>query len=357
MMKRTLFVTGGILLLGVALIAMPASLARPRNQDDSVALLREKIEKLQAQLRSRLDQQSLDFSQLPEVRAELASELAEAQQDKALAAVDALPEIEQDVNILMSDEGSGWLGVETREVTGEKAKELKLPAERGVLFGKIVSDSPASKAGLKENDVVTQVNGQAVEGVTQFRRMIHEIPPGRTVQLTIWRDGRSQAQSVTLGKSEEVRRHFLNLETPRAGNFAFAFPGVPEAPEFPQMEFGDLGLLGGHPRLGIDAEDLNGDFGKFFGAPDGEGVLVREVNSGSPAEKAGLKPGDVITSFNGERIRSVGDLREKLSVKHDEKEKTAKLGIIRNKSEVSLTVELPETQMHRKRIMTHRTNI
>jgi len=69
-------------------------------------------------------------------------------------------------------------------------------------------------------------------------------------------------------------------------------------------------LLSGQPRLGIDAEDLSGQLGAFFGAPDGEGILVRDVNSGSPAEKAGVKAGDVITSLNGERIRTVGELRE-----------------------------------------------
>ncbi len=357
MNKQTFFATVGVALLGVALLAMPASSAPPQNQNDSVARLQAKIAKLQAQLQSKLDSKQIDFAPLAKVQAEFASDLAEAQDSKVLAEVEALPEIEQDVNILMSDEGSGWLGVETREVTSEKAKELKLPAERGVLLGKIVPDSPASKAGLKENDVVTQVNGQVVEGAAQFHRVIHEIPPGRPVQLSLWRDGRSLTQSVTLGKSEEVHRRIFNMETPRAGNFAFAFPDAPEAPELPRMEWGEMGILGGQPRLGIDAEDLNGEFGKFFGAPDGEGVLVREVNSGSPAEKAGLKPGDVITSFNGERIRSVGDLRQKVSAKHDEKDKTAKLGVIRNKSEVSLTVELPETQVHKKRIMTHRTNI
>jgi S1-C subfamily serine protease len=116
-------------------------------------------------------------------------------------------------------------------------------------------------------------------------------------------------------------------------------------------------ILGGQPRLGIDAEDLSGQLGTFFGAPDGEGILVREVNEGSPAEKAGLKAGDVITSFNGERIRSVGDLREKLSAKRDEKDKTVKLGVLRNKSEVSLTVELPAPATRSKKIVAHRTNI
>jgi len=81
------------------------------------------------------------------------------------------------------------------------------------------------------------------------------------------------------------------------------------------------------------------------------------VNSGSPAEKAGVKAGDVITSLNGERIRTVGELREKLSAKRDEKDRTVKLGVLRNKGEISLNVELPAPAARTKRTISHRTNI
>ncbi len=266
-------------------------------------------------------------------------------------------DIEQDdVRILMDGDGTGWLGVETHEVTTEKAKELKLPAERGVVLGKIVPDSPAAKAGLKENDVVTEINGQRVEGAAQFRRMVHEIPAGRSIQLTVWRDGRWQSVNATLGKSEE-RHRSMKMLTPTPGTFAFRMPDMPEIPDIPSMEWNGGVLAGAHPRLGIDAEDLNGQLGAFFGAPDGEGILVREVNSGSPAEKAGVKAGDVITSLNGERIRSVGELREKLSGKRDEKDRTVKLGVLRNKNAMTLTVELPEQAARAKRVISRRTNI
>src|SRR5258708_1485131 len=231
-----------------------------------------------------------------------------------------MPNIEtDDMNIVIGDDGSGWLGVETHEVTAEKAKELKLSAERGVVLGKIVPDSPAAKAGLKENDVVTEINGQRVEGTAQFRRMIHEIPAGRGIQLTIWRDGRSQTVSATLGKSEG-RRHAMKMVAPAPGDFGFR---MPEIPEIPSMEWDGRMLIGGQPRLGIDAEDLSGQLAAFFGAPEGEGILVRDVNPGSPAEKAGVKAGDVITSLNGERIRTVGELREKPSAQRDDKDPTA----------------------------------
>jgi serine protease Do len=320
-MKKNIFwASAGIVTLGIALLAM----ARP-----SVAIQKE-------------NSPAVKVERIPLVQSEDASTRMEALTD---------PETQQ-ITVFDGDEGPSWLGVETHEVTAENAKELKLPAERGVVVAGVTKDSPAAKAGLKERDVITEVNGQRVEGSAQFRRMIHEIPAGRAAQLTVWRDGRAQTLSATLGKAEELHNRWMGA-TP--GSFAFRMPEV-DIPEMPPMDLGgEMGMLaGGRPRLGIDAEDIGGQLGSFFGAPDGEGILVRNVNSGSPAEKAGLRAGDVITSFNGERVRSLGDLRQKLSSQNEAK--TAKIGVLRNKSEISLTVELPERTPKQHRIM-QRTNI
>src|SRR6266404_1978798 len=321
MNKRNLILAGGAAALSLALIALPGFSAKKQVEK----------QKVQRSAPTVIELDEPEVIELP-----------------------GLPKIEtDDLNIVIGDDGSSWLGVETHEVTAEKAKELKLSAERGVVLGKIVPDSPAAKAGLKENDVVTEVNGQRVEGAAQFRRMIHEIPAGRTIQLTVWRDGRTQTISATLGKSEQGR-HAMKMMTPTPGTFAFR---MPEMPQIPSMEWNGSMLLGGQPRLGIDAEDISGQLGAFFGAPDGEGILVRDVNSGSPAEKAGVKAGDVITSLNGERIRTVGELREKLSAKRDDKDRTVKLGVLRNKSEISLNVELPAPAARTKRLISRRTSI
>ncbi len=355
MNKRDLLTIGAAVALGLALVALPASSARPQRPDDSkIARLQQKIEELQAKLQAELENradQKVEFKDADEPVDSTQAVVIE--QDPGQ--IEVQPKIETDgMNIVIGDDGSSWLGVETHEVTSDKAKELKLSAERGVVLGKIVPDSPAAKAGLKENDVVTEINGQRVEGAAQFRRMIHEIPAGRSIQLTVWRDGRMQTISATLGKSQE-RRHTMKMMTPTPGTFAFR---MPEIPDIPSMEWnGNMLFGGGQPRLGIDAEDLSGQLGAFFGAPEGEGILVRDVNSGSAAEKAGVKAGDVITSLNGERIRTVGELREKLSAKRDDKDRTVKLGVLRNKSEVSLSVELPAPAERFKRLTSHRTSI
>src|SRR5580704_12183059 len=275
-------------------------------------------------------------------------------------------EIAQDpevITIANDDEGGpSFLGIEAREVTPENVKQYKLQAERGVVVGRVAPDSPASKAGLKETDVVTEVDGQRVEGATQFRRMIREIPAGRTVKLTVWREGRAQTLSAKLDQAEELHRV---LSGPMPGSFAFRMPEV-EVPDMPEVQampdgpvvaFGDGDNLAFaapmHPRLGIDAEDIGGQLGSFFGVPDDEGVLVRSVNSGSAAEKGGLKAGDVITKFDGERVRSLGELREKLAAKSE----TATLTVTRNKTEMTLTVELPAAPAKTRHHAVHSTNI
>src|SRR6266852_2511041 len=330
MTKSILFVSGTIAAIGVALLALPSRSAALQEQEDvSPEVKVERLPKVHELKRIQIDGDRVlqDAGRALE------------QYQGALAGMEALTDpVIQQVTIFDGEEGPSWLGVETHEVTAENAKELKLPAERGVVVAGVTKDSPAAKAGLKEKDVITEVNGQRVEGAAQFRRMIHEIPAGRAAQLTVWRDGRAQTLSAT------------------PGAFAFRMPEV-QIPKMPSMDLGEgMGLvMAGRPRLGIDAEDIGGQLGSFFGAPDGEGILVRSVNSGSPAEKAGMKAGDVITSFNGERVRSLGDLRQKLASQNDAK--TAKIGVLRNRSEVTLSVELPErTSKATPRIM-QRTNI
>jgi len=250
--------------------------------------------------------------------------------------------------------GGGWLGVGVSEVSPDKVKSLKLPEERGALLGKIVPDSPAAKAGLKENDVVLEINGQRIEGTEQFRRMIHEIPAGRAANLTVWRDGRSQSIKVTVGKQEAGNMKVF-ADGPKS--FAFKMPTMPAMPDLSGLEhLRTFSMVSpGRPLLGIDAENLEGDFGHFFGAPDGEGVLVRGVFANSAAAKAGLKVGDVITNLNGERIRNASELREKLMTNREGK--SLKLGVLRNKSEVTLTVEIPQQKEEEEHFLSERTNI
>jgi serine protease Do len=350
MNKKQLFITISLSTLGIALVALPGASARRQDQQPSASThAQSKAQALKTQVHALPA-----CEQQPQVQVFTCGgdEEGLAQDNVRVGVGSALASIaddEDDMQVVLGP-GSSWLGVGVTEVNAEKVKELKLPAERGALLGKIIADSPAAKAGLKENDVVIEINGQRVEGAEQFRRMVREIPAGRTAQFTIWRDGRSQTVSVTLGKSDQHQFSFSD----KPGAFTFHMPEISPMPSFSGLGDFAVSFLG-QPRLGIDAENLDGEFGHFFGAPEGEGILVRGVFEDSPAAKAGLKVGDVITVLNGERIRTIGELRERMA--ENKADKTVKLGVLRNKSALTLTVELPPPPKHQEHHSSLRTNI
>ncbi len=298
---------------------------------------------------------ALALAALPGRSQEVQSDWSSAQTQAAVARVKAalarievaaqlqegMPGAGQGMSVwTMDDDERGWLGVSIQEVAPEKAKELKLSADHGALITEVEVDSPAAKAGLKANDVVTEYNGQRVEGTAQFRRLVRETPAGRTVRLTIWRDGRSQNISVTLASYQGELRGMMRNFAPRNFDFRFEMP-----------EFGN-NLLG-RPQLGIGVENLSGQLGQYFGAPEGEGVLVTEVRSGSAAEKAGVKAGDVIIKVNGERVRTANELRQKIREKRDTK--TVSLGVLRKGAEMSLNVEVEQPKpVERKKLVSFR---
>jgi hypothetical protein len=272
--------------------------------------------------------------------------LADFPQVEAPGAPEAEQEVEQEPgdsgNVLFfsTDDEHGWLGVTLAEVTAEKVKELKLPAERGVLITEVQPDSPAAKAGLKAGDVITELSGLRIEGAAQFRRLVGEIPPGRQVALTVWRDGKAQTLAATLTglrTSRHAGKHFAYAWP--GGEWNVPMPTMPAMPAMPAMPIMPRKFFApSTPRLGIDAEDLSGDFGKYFGAPDGEGVLVREVGAGTPAEKGGIKAGDVIIRVGGERVKTTSDLRAGLRAKRESK--MVEVVVIRKGAEMKLSVEV-----------------
>jgi membrane-associated protease RseP (regulator of RpoE activity) len=189
MNKKLLLTSLGLGALTITLIALPGSSARMQDGDNSTV----------AALATTLQQRKA----APVVEASPAILSQEIDNTVIQDIEDDRNEAQGNVQVFLDSDGS-WLGVETSEVTQQKAKDLKLPAERGAVVGKVLPDSPAAKAGLRQNDVVSEINGQRVEGTAQFRRMIHEIPAGRPVQLTVWRDGRSQINAARRLREGEV---------------------------------------------------------------------------------------------------------------------------------------------------------
>jgi serine protease Do len=219
--------------------------------------------------------------------------------------------------------GGSYLGVNLREIDADRAKELKLREEAGVEITRVEEDSPAAKAGLKAGDVVLAYNGQRVEGMEQFSRFVRETPGGREVKLLVSRDGNTQTLAAKLGARK----------TPMA--FATTIPRV-EVPIAPMPPMPDLprGLMMWRSSLlGIEGESLGGQMAEFFGAK--EGVLVRSVMKDTPAEKAGLRAGDVILKIDETKVSSPNEIGSTLRSLRDKK--TFPITIVREKKEMTVT--------------------
>jgi serine protease Do len=226
----------------------------------------------------------------------------------------------------------GWLGVGLGEITPERAKALKLSDQSGVEVTHVDENSPASKAGLKENDAILEVNGQKVDDAEDFARMIGESAPGSKVTLGIWRGGAKQNISAT-------------LEARPVQFFSFNGPNgmvMPTPPEFRSFEFPDgpfSVLTGQSPRVGFEGETLTPQLAEYFGVK--EGVLVRTVTAKTPAEKAGLKAGDVITKVGGTPVSSPREISGLIRATR----KTAAFTVVRNHKEITLNVEIAERRV------------
>ena len=225
--------------------------------------------------------------------------------------------------------GSSYLGIDTQDVTPQRMAPLKLKEERGVEVLTVDQDAPAGKAGLKEHDVILEFNGSKVEGVEHLRRMIHEIPPGRTATVAVSRDGKPMLFKVQLADKGQAMRMSgsRKIMIPR--------PVIPEF-DFPAV---DVMVQTSGSRSGAVVENLTPQLGDFFGARNGEGVLVRSIEKGSAAEAAGLKAGDVIVRVENERITDRGDWKTAL---RNHRRGKVSVGIIRDKKEQTISITMPE---------------
>jgi serine protease Do len=236
----------------------------------------------------------------------------------------------RDVQTFYFSNGGGYLGVGAMDVTPERAKALNLKEERGVEISKVDPEGPAGKAGIKEGDVLLDFNGQPVQSLLQFQRLVQETPIGRQVKINLWRNGASQTVIATVGE----RKNQPMIIGPDSG-WNFNMPAVPNMPEMPGFEMPRFGALQNR-TLGIFGEPLGQEdqLAEFFGVQ--EGVLVRSVVKGSAAEKAGIKAGDVITKVDDTKVTTSADITRAMRNAHTKK--TITVIVVRYKKEMPVTV-------------------
>lgn len=250
-----------------------------------------------------------------------------------------------------------WLGVYTQEVTSELRDALDLQGD-GVLVSRVVPGSPAERAGVRKGDVITSVDRRKVDSPAELSDVIGEQREGESVSLSISRRGDDVILAVRLGERPgDSGEGDDDLEVPTPAPMAPMAPKAPRAPKAPKApemrwyssQDGDVdedeirehirriapdvdlkgleglkaldGLKdvgpgqhrifvngGGRGRLGVRIETLSPDLAAALGAAGSKGVLVVEVLDGTPAEKAGLRAGDVISAVEGESVADADDL-------------------------------------------------
>src|SRR5437868_15368503 len=131
------------------------------------------------------------------------------------------------MGLAMSQGLGSFLGVGIQEIDSARAKQLKLPDDAGVEVTRIAPDSPAEKAGIKTGDVVTQYNGQRVEGMEQFSRMVRETPAGREVKIAIIRNGAPQIIAVRIVARPVISGQLI--PAPVQNPFDLRFPDMPQS--------------------------------------------------------------------------------------------------------------------------------
>jgi PDZ domain-containing secreted protein len=232
------------------------------------------------------------------------------------------------------DGGTGsYLGVDISDVTPERLSALKLKEEKGVEVTMVDQDAPAGKAGIKEHDVILSMNGTAVESGAQLRRMIHETPAGRIVSFGISRDGQPVTVKVQLADRKKEYAY-----GPKMKDFHFEMPDVHVMPDI-DIPSVNMVVVTTSARSGLMVENITPQLGEFFGVKNGNGVLVRSVEKGSRAEKAGFRAGDIIVKVNAQSIHDTSDFTHAVKSRNGS---SVNVGVIRDKKEQNLNLSLPD---------------
>ncbi len=183
----------------------------------------------------------------------------------------------------------GYLGVAIQSLTPDLAKTLKLENTKGALVSDVVASGPAEKAGLRRGDVIVSFNKKPVEDSRALSRIVADTPVGREVPVTVMRDGAAQSLTVAVGKLPSERAEENPSVQPAQG------------------------------KWGLRLEDLNPQMARQLGVKVGQGAVVAGVESGSPADRAGMHRGDVIVEMNRQPVHSASQAAELASKAGDKK--------------------------------------
>ena len=231
---------------------------------------------------------------------------------------------------------------------GVMVSDLESGGNGGVRIDEVEAGSAADKAGVKAGDIVTEFDGERVRSARQLTRLVQETPAGRAVTMAVRRGSDRQTLNVT----PEAREAFVwngrlgpELEREIERGVERGLRDLPERIEpFFDFRFDGIPSMGSRGRLGVELERLSDQLAAYFGATSG-GVLVGAVTPESPAAKAGVKAGDVITRVNGTAVKDSRDVIAALRDVTDDGVVT--LDIVRDKKATSLKATIEQRRPSR----------
>jgi Do/DeqQ family serine protease len=209
----------------------------------------------------------------------------------------------------------GRLGVAVQSVTSDLAASLKLPNTSGALVSNVEPGGAASRAGVKQGDVITALNGEKVADSNALRNRIAGTRPGSTIELEIVRNGKTETVRATLGEMEGARERASRDGEEQNGS--------------------------GFGPTGMAVESLTPQVARELGLTNRkEGVVVRDVNPDGAAAAAGIQPGDVISQVNGEAVKTPGQLRSALAASG---QRPALMLVTRENADIFLALRNPRS--------------
>lgn len=266
---------------------------------------------------------------------------------QAAAQSAGLAQVLEEPNLILHSSTPGYMGVLVSDVDSDTASKLKLKDTHGALITLIDHDAPGAQAGIHVNDVVIQVNGQAVEGAEQFGRILREVPAGRTVSLVIIRDGNLQTIAVELADRKKMEHDVWNRldnggadpsnAAPALGILGGGGGDVPTSSSTFHLPFVGTSTL----NVGVIVEPLAPQMAEYLGIQGG--LMIRQVARKSEAEKAGLKAFDVILKVGADGISTTSDWDRSLRANRD---KAVLVTILRDRRQQGVTLQV-DTKRHR----------
>jgi serine protease Do len=237
------------------------------------------------------------------------------------------PQAESSPAIAFATSEGNYLGITGTVVTRENMARYGLREPRGVAVTRVAEGSPAARAGLVAGDVILRFDGEQVTTYRKLQRLISEAAPEQNVRLAISRNGSEQEISVTLGRRQDSLQALTRVY------------GAQQADEARRAleRLRDRGVMGFGPgrRIGVSTTQLTKQLGDYFGIAGGRGLLITTVAENSPAARAGLKAGDVITDIDGEKVETAGDLSRAINRKTDG---DVTLTVVRDRSQRTIRV-------------------